>query len=126
MKALSIRQPWAWLIVNGFKDIENRTWKTKHRGEFLIHASQYRGKDEWKEWREFIYNKFSIDLGKLPSLAGGIVGKAEITDCVQESNSVWFDGPNGFLLKNAQVLPYHPCKGQLSFFNMEMPSFNDK
>ena len=38
MKALSIKQPWAWLIVNGFKDIENRTWRTKIRGEFLIHA----------------------------------------------------------------------------------------
>ncbi|WP_245839042.1 ASCH domain-containing protein [Yersinia kristensenii] len=39
MKALSIRQPWAWLIVNGYKDIENRTWNTKCRGPVLIHAS---------------------------------------------------------------------------------------
>jgi len=40
MKALSIRQPWAWLLVEGFKDIENRTWKTNYRGSFLIHASK--------------------------------------------------------------------------------------
>lgn len=39
MKAISIRQPWAWLIVNGFKDIENRSWRTKYRGPVLIHAS---------------------------------------------------------------------------------------
>lgn len=40
MKAISIRQPYAYLIVNGKKDIENRNWKTKQRGRVLIHASQ--------------------------------------------------------------------------------------
>lgn len=40
MKALSILQPWAWLIVEGYKDVENRTWKTGFRGKFLIHAPQ--------------------------------------------------------------------------------------
>src|SRR5437016_10859136 len=40
MKALSVRQPWAWLIVNGHKDIENRSWQTKFRGKLLIHAGQ--------------------------------------------------------------------------------------
>ncbi|HDU8694716.1 TPA: ASCH domain-containing protein, partial [Morganella morganii subsp. morganii] len=40
MKAISIRQPWAWLIVNGHKDIENRSWRTKYRGQVLVHASQ--------------------------------------------------------------------------------------
>lgn len=40
MKALSIRQPWAWLIANGHKDIENRTSHTNFRGDFLIHASK--------------------------------------------------------------------------------------
>ncbi|WP_229215634.1 ASCH domain-containing protein [Duganella sp. CY15W] len=40
MKALSIRQPWAWLIVNGYKDIENRSWSTNVRGKVLVHASK--------------------------------------------------------------------------------------
>ena len=38
--ALSIRQPWAWLIVNGHKDIENRDWPTNFRGRLLVHAGQ--------------------------------------------------------------------------------------
>ena len=38
--ALSIRQPWAWLIVNGYKDIENRDWKTHYRGRFYVHAGK--------------------------------------------------------------------------------------
>lgn len=52
MKALSIRQPWAWLIVNGFKDIENRSWDTKYRGLVLIHASKGMTKDQYRACRE--------------------------------------------------------------------------
>ena len=43
MKALSVRQPWAWCIVSGFKSVENRTWTTKYRGPILIHASSAAG-----------------------------------------------------------------------------------
>jgi hypothetical protein len=50
MKALSIQQPWAWLIVNGYKDIENRSWFTKGRGKFLLHA----GKKLDKESLQFL------------------------------------------------------------------------
>ena len=39
MKVLSLRQPWAWLVANGHKVIETRTWNTKYRGPLLIHAS---------------------------------------------------------------------------------------
>ena len=40
MKALTIKQPWAYLIIHGGKDIENRTWRTKYRGRILIHAAK--------------------------------------------------------------------------------------
>ena len=40
MKTLSVRQPWAWLIVYGGKDIENRSWRTPYRGPLLIHAGK--------------------------------------------------------------------------------------
>lgn len=39
-KVISIRQPWAWLIVNGFKDVENRSKRPSHRGHIFIHASK--------------------------------------------------------------------------------------
>lgn len=48
MKALSIRQPWAWLIANGYKDIENRSWRTNYRGPVLIHASA--AMPTWSDW----------------------------------------------------------------------------
>ena len=53
MKCLSILQPWAWAIIHGGKDVENRTWRTAYRGPLLIHASLSRraynaqDKDVW-------------------------------------------------------------------------------
>lgn len=40
MKVLTVRHPWAWAIVNGGKDVENRPWGTKYRGPVAIHAGQ--------------------------------------------------------------------------------------
>jgi hypothetical protein len=122
MKTLSIRQPWAWLIVNGFKDIENRVWKTFFRGELLIHAGKIID-DSSFEWIKsvlvdpFIYNRM-IHEAKINR--GGIVGKATLVDCVQKHESKWFTGPNGFVLKDASPLPFMPCKGKLSFFETEI------
>lgn len=115
LPVLSIRQPWAWLIANGHKDIENRSWPTKFRGKFLIHAGKkfdedFEPADErvlGEEMGIILPNKFDF---------GGIVGMAEITDCVKESNSPWFFGEYGFVIKNAEPLPFYPCKGQLGFF----------
>ena len=132
MKTLSIRQPWAWLIVNGYKDIENRTWKTKQRGTVLIHAGKKKmSKKEWEEFQYYIahppyfkqYN--SLPLVKLPEQKdiefGGIVGQANIIDCVNKSDSPWFEGPFGFVLENQKPLPYFHVKGQLNFFNVDYP-----
>ena len=44
MKVLSIKEPWASLIMNGTKRIETRSWKTKYRGEIYIHASLSKAK----------------------------------------------------------------------------------
>lgn len=48
MKALSIRQPWAWAIVNAGKRVENRTWETRYRGPILIHAAKGVTKREYE------------------------------------------------------------------------------
>lgn len=119
MKALSIRQPWAWLIVHAGKDIENRTWPTRFRGRVLIHASKGVTRSEYDEACWFMGEQ-GIDYGRLPLFddlqRGGIIGEAEIVDCVTESKSPWFAGPYGFVLRNAKPLPFRPCKGALGFF----------
>jgi len=124
LKALSIRQPWAWLIVNGYKTIENRSWNTNFRGKVLIHASQKFDKDGFA-WLQDRLDTFGFSIGGIPFEPedyerGGIVGYTEITDCVEKSDSPWFFGPSGFVLKNSGTLPFTPCKGKLSFFKPEI------
>lgn len=121
MKVLSIRQPWAWLIVNGHKDVENRTWSTKYRGEVLIHAGKGMTEEEYLDVETFlIFEKPEINLELPPPVdlqRGGIVGVAELVDCVTESESRWFFGPYGFVMRNARPLPFSPMRGALGFFN---------
>ena len=119
MKALSIRQPWAWAILHAGKDIENRTWATSFRGPICIHASQ--GVGGWGEWDEALWF-IEAKMGHVPPLRsmitkGGIIGTAEIVNCVAASNSPWFFGPYGFVLRNVQAVDFIPVKGALGFFD---------
>lgn len=123
MKALSIRQPWAWLIIHAGKDIENREWPTKFRGRFLVHASKGMTIDEYDDAREFcLYSlpeKIVIpEFNMFNSIRGGIVGEVELVDCVEDHPSGWFFGPYGFLLRDAKPLPFKPFKGSLGFFDV--------
>lgn len=127
MKALSIRQPWSWAILFAGKDIENRSWWTRFRGRVLIHASKGMTKGEFEDFIQTAHAISTTDsfpagltipaFDDLPR--GGIVGEAEIVDCVTRSDSPWFFGPYGFVLRNARPLPFRPCKGKLGFFTPE-------
>lgn len=116
MKALSIKQPWAWLIAHGYKDVENRTWQTNYRGEFLIHA----GKAFDLEGYDWLKEQQMLD--ELPRAymyqRGGIVGIAAVVDCVTSHDSIWFTGPYGFVIDEPRPLPFDECKGKLKFFNI--------
>lgn len=124
MIALSIRQPWAWLILNAGKDIENRDWKTEFRGRTLIHASKSGTRRDYEEALDFLAAR-SLDrlLDVLPAIdkfdRGGIVGSVEIFGCTDDSQSPWFVGDYGFMLRNPKPLPFVPFKGRLGFFNVD-------
>ncbi len=119
IKALSIRQPWAWLIVHGHKDIENRCWRTHKRGKILVHASAGLTRQEYARAADFAADLGVVVPGFSELDRGGIVGSVKIVDCVEEDPSPWYFGYYGFLLKDAEVLPFVPCKGKLGFFNVE-------
>lgn len=118
MKALSIRQPWAWLIVNGHKPVENRTWPTSHRGDTLVHA----GKVFDDEGLRSVLAAFPHLRGVLPRQyeLGGIVGTAQLVGCVQQHPSAWFTGPYGFVFFTPRPLPFVPARGELGFFDLPM------
>lgn len=125
MKALSIKQPWAHLIVHGIKDIENRSWNTKYRGPFLVHAGKGFDQDGFDRAMELM-NHYGLDPWGIPMEAkdferGGIVGQAEIVDCIPPGSAhqnIWYEGQYGFLLVNASRLPFRPYKGALGFFEI--------
>jgi hypothetical protein len=123
--ALTIKQPWATLIVTGQKDLENRSWPTSFRGPVLIHASKRKDDDELHafmdlaEARGIPRGKGNTTWGNCPS--GGVIGMAEIVGCVDRSDSPWFVGDWGFLIVNARPLPFFACKGALGFWKCEYP-----
>lgn len=121
MIALSIRQPWAWHILNSGKDIENRDWPTRFRGRVLIHASKSMTRAEYKDGQYPLLASGGqvIELPPIEQLErGGIVGSVEIVDCVASSDSPWFFGRFGFVLRDPKPLPFVPWKERLGFFNV--------
>ena len=131
MKCLSICQPFAELIIQNKKTIELRTWNTKIRGEFLVHAPI--------KVRKEAYEKLKI---KEKLTTGAIIGKVELWDVKKyeslkeiqidkkkhHSSTISHDKIFGFILKNAK--PFRipiPWKGQLGFFDVDFPKMkNDK
>ena len=96
MKCLSIRQPWAWAILHAGKDIENRTWFTSYRGEVAIHATG-------------IESGCQLPPGIAPPsvdaiILGAVFGLVDIVGVVRRSDSPWFTGPFGFVLRNPRRL----------------------
>ena len=120
-KALSIRQPWAWAILHGGKDIENRPRRFNYRGPICIHASKAVPPVAYiLAWCEV--TKITGRDNMPPLLTddfprGGIIGTAEIVDCVTSSESPWFFGPYGLALKNVKPVDFIPVRGALGLFN---------
>lgn len=134
MKTLSIRQPWASLIVKGFKDVENRSWRTPIRGEIAIHASASKTEDDWEDaiiTASMIHTitfseaeKWLIEtIGNFDNLPRGVIlGTVDITDCKREHTSLWhFDDNWGFYLQNAKEFKKPiPAKGKLGFWDFDL------
>jgi hypothetical protein len=121
-RALSIRQPWAWAIINAGKDIENRPRRFHYRGPICIHASLYKPKPSEIIGLERSFGKPVRDALDVPCplhprfQRGGIIGTAEIVDCVETSDSPWFFGPYGLVMRNVQPVHFIPVKGALGLF----------
>jgi len=122
--ALSLRQPWAELILQGRKDIETRTWDTGFRGEFLIHAS--------KQVDIEACQHFGLDPHSL--VIGSIVGKAKLVSSKEyktlqqylddgsrhAAEFLGFSKPRyGFILAEIQRVAPMSCKGALGFFEVD-------
>lgn len=117
MKALTIKQPWAGLILAHGKDIENREWSTKVRGRIAIHSSKVLRVSEFDDARFVEHMGLKVDWTGPEFRAGCILGTVEIIDCVTRSSSRWFFGAYGFVLRNPMLFERPiPAKGKLGFW----------
>lgn len=121
MKALSLTQPWASLITDHGMNVENRTWNTKHRGFFAIHATKTYREEEFN----FCRQAFKIKLAPENTPFGAIIGFAELTSTitaeeVTSKTRKWFLGDYGFVMQNIIKLKTPvPTKGSLSFWDVD-------
>lgn len=123
MKVLTLKQPWATLVVEGYKEYEFRTWKTKYRGDFLVHAGLGVDREALKrfEYLNLYYPK------------GCIIGKATLTDCLlvddnlkeelkRKNENVYLGAINkeideyAFKLENVKKIEPIYVKGKLGFW----------
>jgi activating signal cointegrator 1 len=131
MKAITIMQPWAELIVAGKKLIENRIWKTSHRGPLVIHAGKgmayYDGKDVLA-WQE----RYGCRM-PLPDevVFGALIGVVELVACVHISEvglghghlvgNLFAEGPFCWVLENAIRLSEPiPCAGRQQVWTTDL------
>lgn len=123
MKTLSIRQPWAWLIVNGYKPVENRDWSSSYRGQLFIHASKTLTQTKYANAIAIVAQIDPDIAKKIPPFKeierGGIVGEAVMVSCIKSSQSPWFIGKFGFVFQSANPCKFYSCKGRLGFFDID-------
>jgi hypothetical protein len=115
MPALSIRQPWAWAICAGHKDVENRSWNTRLRGRFAVHAGGRPPEAADIRWiRETIGVEMPAELTR-----GALIGWATLVDVIDDSHSPWAQPDQlHWLIADGQLWPEAiPCRGRLGFFH---------
>lgn len=122
MKALSVRQPWAWALFHG-KQVENRDWKNppKYRGPLAIHASKTFD-DEGLEWMHEECERLGLNPYEIPYRLefrrGGLIGIVDLVDVVKYHPSPWFFGPLGLIVNNPREIEFRTMNGQLGLFEV--------
>ena len=126
MKALTVRQPWAWAIMQGIKTVENRTWFTKERGIVAIHSAKVIDSLEYSIASSDIETFGQVKPPRSSEVHKGfILGIVELVDCISDreklsdKDDLWYEGNYGFVLRNPRILS-RPLiwKGQLGFWNV--------
>ena len=126
--ALSIKQPWASLIVHGLKTVEVRAWPTARRGRIWIHAARVGDK------RPHGWDLLKGHAKETALLTGGLLGIVEITDCLTYdtreefardqklhlNDPRWFDGKRlyGFRFDKPEIATFRPLSGWMRFFSV--------
>ncbi|MEM7644630.1 MAG: hypothetical protein AAF366_19210 [Pseudomonadota bacterium] len=119
--ALSVRQPWAWAILHGGKDIENRSVYSVRvggmgTGRVAVHAALGMTRDEY-DWAVWRMGRDGVTVPRPDALVrGAVIGSVEVVDFVTESASPWFGGPVGLVLRDPVACEPVPALGARGYF----------
>jgi len=124
--AISLKQPWATLVVHGVKSVEIRRWSTALRGRVLIHAAKV------SDPRPEAWAHVPVSLLNAAKVVGGVVGGVVVTGCISYptadvfaadrllhlNDPAWFRPPimYGFVLTRPSVMKFRPLPGFIKFF----------
>ena len=129
MKAISYHQPYAWMLANGYLDIDDRSWSTPYRGLLAIHAS--------KAFSAYYYAYVRDGLGiRIPEQAelgyGVILGQARLVHMIQPGEMTAvpyarraYGGERCFGWQFEAVERFEqpvPCRGQQGLFDVDIPA----
>lgn len=126
MKVLTIKEPWASLIISGYKEYEFRSWKTNYRGKILIHSGLSLERDNALKFKDY-----NLNYGR-----GEIIGEAILTDCIPVTKEFEDDlykinplvygkseHTRVYAWKLENIVMYEkriPCKGRLGLWNYDV------
>ncbi|MEM1074030.1 MAG: hypothetical protein AAF665_01375 [Pseudomonadota bacterium] len=119
--ALSVRQPWAWAIIHGGKEIENRTLGAIRAGRMTVGRICIHAASGMKQ-EEYLYALWRLDRHGVQCprpdalIRGGIIGTVDVTEIVTASDSEWFGGEAGLKLANPAATSPIPASGALGYF----------
>ena len=122
MKVLTIKEPFATLIMNKIKHIETRSWKTNYRGQIYIQASISKIKKEIYERKELVKLFENLDMHY-----GNIICKAYLKDCIcmdedfikNINHQEYICGRYAWILDNIEIISPIKVKGKLGIWNYE-------
>jgi len=123
---LTIRQPWASYIIDGSKDVENRSRRISYRGQVLIHAGKQWDTEGLDRMLGFAGALVSYRPGTVPF--GAILGTVDLVDCVQDSISEWAE-PSWWhwILENPQPFPEPiPWRGRQGLWSIDAAELEAK
>jgi hypothetical protein len=120
MKCVSFHQPWAWAILHAGKRVENRTWRTTHRGPLLIHASKSRRSYD-REAALYWPGRYGVALPAWDDLPTGVVvGIVDLVDCLPPVGlGPWAEGPVCWVLARPRAFSVPvPFRGAQMLFDV--------
>lgn len=129
MKALSMMQPYAWLVTAGYVTVDDRSWSTLYRGPLAVHAS----KQVHEQYYAFLRKHTDIPLPEVSAFEqGGVVGVVDVVDCIAplalrgqpngrpqlHRSHFGVSGYYGLVLENPRQIPLIPYRGNRGLFDI--------